>query len=299
MITRVSTFQSVNRAVFSVQVAAARVDASQRRVSTGRQLNQPSDDPTGTSQTLNFRKRIADLDQYSKTMDQAKGFMSTSETALDGVTLLIRQARSLAVQAASDTISTESRAGIANQIQNIVTQVGSLGNTAYGSRYVFGGQRTQTVPFINAGDTFTYQGGTFLNGDGNLTLDVGRGEEMVTNVTGDKVFPAILAVLKDLRNHVSTGEVQLTSREDLAKLDTQLGNLLNVRTDLGSKVQRIEQTKNRNDGLKVSFTEFVSQIEDADLPKSITELQTAQLGYQAALQATASGFKSSLLDYIR
>lgn len=299
MITRVSTFQSVDRAVFSVQAASARVDAAQHRVSTGKQLTQPSDDPTGTSQTLNFRKRIADLDQYSKTMDQAKGFMSTSEAALDSVTILVRQARSLAVQAASDTISTESRAGIANQIQNIITQVGNLGNTAYGSRYVFGGQRTQTVPFVNSSDSYTYQGGTVLNGDGNLTLDVGRGEEMVTNVTGDKVFPAILDSLNELRDHVSTGNVQLTSREDLAKLDTQLGNLLNVRADLGSKIQRIEQTKTRNDSLKVSFTEFVSQIEDADLPKSITELQTAQLGYQAALQATASGFKSSLLDYIR
>ena len=99
MITRVSTFQSVQRAVFSVQNTAARVDAAQRRVSTGKQLNQPSDDPTGTSQTLNFRKQIADLDQYGRTMDQAKGFMSTTEAALDSVTMLIRQARSLAVQA--------------------------------------------------------------------------------------------------------------------------------------------------------------------------------------------------------
>ena len=299
MITRVSTFQAVDRALYSVQAASGRVDAAQQRISTGKQLNQPSDDPTGTSQTLNFRKRIANLDQFNKTMDQAKGFMSTSETALDSVTLLIRQARSLAVQAASDTITAESRAGIANQIQNIMTQVGNLGNSNYGSRYVFGGQRTQTAPFLNSGDSYDYQGGTPLNGDGNLTLDVGQGEEMVINVTGDKVFPAILDTLKDLRDHVSTGNVQLTSREDLEHLDKQLGNLLNVRADIGSKLQRIEQTKSRNEGLKLSFTEFVSKIEDADLPKSITELQTAQLGYQAALQATASGFKTSLLDYIR
>ena len=299
MITRVSTFQSVQRAVFSVQNTAARVDAAQRRVSTGKQLNQPSDDPTGTSQTLNFRKRIADLDQYGRTMDQAKGFMSTTEAALDSVTMLIRQARSLAVQASSDTLSTDARTGIANQIQNIITQVGSLGNTTHGSRYVFGGQRTQTAPFINAGDTYSYQGGTFSNGDGNLTLDIGRGEEMTTNVTGDKVFPAVLDTLRELRDHVATSSVQLTSREDLSKLDKHLSNLLNVRADLGSKIQRVELTKNRNDGLKLSFTEVVSQIEDADLPKSIMELQTAQLGYQAALQATASGFKSSLLDYIR
>ncbi len=299
MIGRVSTFQSVERAVFSVQTASSRVDAAQRRVSTGKQLTQPSDDPTGTSQTLNFRKRISDLDQYDKTMDQAKGFMATSEAALESVSLLVRQARQLAVQAANDTVGNEGRQGITNQIQNIITQVGNLGNSSYGTRYVFGGQRTQNPPFLPDGAGFTYQGGTHLNADDKLILDIGQGEEMVTNVSGEAVFPGVLDALRDLRNHVASNDVRQTSHDDLAKLDVQISSLLNVRADLGSKIQLVDQTKNRNDALKLNFTDFVSKIEDADLPKSITELQTAQLSYQAALQATSSGFKNSLLEYLR
>ena len=299
MIGRVSTFQSVERAVFSVQTASSRVDAAQRRVSTGKQLTQPSDDPTGTSQTLNFRKRISDLEQYDRTMDQAKGFMATSESALENVSLLVRQARQLAVQAASDTVGNEGRQGIANQIQNIITQVGNLGNSAYGSRYVFGGQRTQNPPFLPDGASFIYQGGKYTDGNDKLILDIGQGEEIVTNVTGEAVFTGILDDLRSLRNHVASNDVRQTSHDDLAKLDVRISSLLNVRAELGSKIQLVDQTKNRNEALKLSFTDFVSKIEDADLPKSITELQTAQLSYQAALQATASGFKSSLLDYVR
>jgi flagellar hook-associated protein 3 FlgL len=299
MISRVSTLQTVDRAVFGVQVAASRIDLAQQAVSTGKQLNQPSDNPTGTAQTLTFRKRIADLQQYGKTMQEAKNFMATSETALENTTNLLRQARQLAVQAASDVNSNQAQIGIANQIQNIINQVGALGNAQYGSRYVFGGQHTQTAPFVNAGATFTYQGGTVIDGDGKMIVDIGQGEEIVMNVTGDEVFPPILDVLKKLRDDISTGNVQATSREDLAAIDRELGNLLNVRGDFGSKMQRVELTQNRNTSLTLNFTQFVSQIEDADLPKSITELQTAQLGYQAALQATASSFKGSLLEYIR
>lgn len=299
MLTRVSTFQTVDRAVFHVQTAASRVDQAQKQISTGKQLNQPSDNPTGTAQTLSFRKRIADLEQYNKTMDEAKNFMATSESALENVTTLVRQARQLAVQASSDTTTAESRVGIANQLTNILHRVAALGNTQYGSRYVFGGQQTQTVPLIADNGSYVYQGGKVLDGDGNLTVDIGQGEELVTNVTGDRVFPAVLATLKDLTEHVSTGDAQRTSREDLAALDKNLGNLLSTRSDFGVKIQRVELTKTRNTQLSDTFASFVSQIEDADLPKSITELQTAQLGYQAALQATASGFSNSLLEYLR
>src|SRR5690349_18854173 len=133
MALRVSTNQIVAESLFGINEAFARFDAAQTKINTGKQLQKPSDDPAGTAQTLDFRERVAEIDQFGKTLDQAKGFLATSESALSTVSDLLRQARSIGVQAASDNVNAETRTALANQIQNIITQIGNIGNTSYGA----------------------------------------------------------------------------------------------------------------------------------------------------------------------
>jgi flagellar hook-associated protein 3 FlgL len=295
---RVSSTQIARSALYSVGTAYSRFDEAQRIISTGKQLQAPSDDPAGMAQALSFRKQMSDLDQYGRTMDQAKGFMATAETALDSITTLVRQARAIGVQGATDSITTETRVALANQIQNIIKQLGNIGNTSFGSRFVFAGQLTQTPPLLPNGNTFDYVGGTTAKGNADIVLDIGTGESLTVNVTGDQIFSGLLTALGDLRDHVSVGDSQRVSREDLAALDGELSNLLSARADIGSKIQRIDITRSRNELTKVNFTEFISNIEDADIPKAIVELQIAETAYQAALEATTRAFQSSLLDYL-
>lgn len=296
---RISSVQVARNSLYGITTAYSRFDEAQSRVSTGRQLQSPSDDPSGMAQSLSFRKDLSDIEQFGRTMDQAKGFMAMTETALDSVTVLTRQARALAVQGATDGISGETRTALASQIQNIIKQIGALGNTTYGSRYVFSGQQTQTAPMKPNGNTFDYVGGAAATGDGAIILDIGRGEPLQVNVTGDQVFTPLLNALGALRDHVALGDTQRVSREDLAALDTQLGNLLSARADIGSKIQRVDVTRSRNELTKINFTQFISNIEDADIPKAIVDMQIAETAYQAALQATSRAFQTSLLDFLR
>jgi len=296
---RVSTIQIAESSLLGVTEAFSRFDDAQRRVNTGKQVQKPSDDPSGVAQSLNFRERLSEIDQFGRTMDQAKGFLATSESALDSVSALLRQARTIAVQGGSDNNSQETFQALAGQIQNIITQIGNIGNTSYGSRYVFAGQRTNAPPFVGAGRSFNYVGGTALTGDGDLVLDIGRGEAMTVNVTGDTALSPALAALTQLRDDLAMGQSALISQNDIAALDTQINNILSVRADMGAKVQRIDLTKQRNEMTKVNFTQFISNIEDADMPKAVVEMQTAQTAYQAALASTARAFSTSLLDFLK
>lgn len=310
MSQRVSSVQIAQSSLYGIASAYARFDRAQTEINTGKQVQQPSDDPSGTAESLNFREQISEIDQFGKTMSTAKGFMSTAETALDSVNGLLRQARSIAVQGASDDISTETRTALSSQLQNIIDQVGALGNTTYGQRFVFAGQRTQQNPFVAGGaGGYVYQGGKQATGDGDIVLDIGRGEAMTINSTGDQIFsplvedqvgpPAVKAVLTQLRDDVAYGASDVVSRQDIANLDTQINNVLTVRADLGAKIQRIDATVSRNDQNKVNFTKFISNIEDTDIPKAVVEMQTAQTAYQAALSSTARAFQNSLLDFLR
>ncbi len=132
-----------------------------------------------------------------------------------------------------------------------------------------------------------------------MTLTIGRNETIKINVTGDQVFIPLLNALGKLRDDVSTGATSVISNTDLTQVDAQLNNVLAVRADLGSKVQRLQLTTQRNEVTKENYTKFISNIEDADIPSSIVELQTAQTAYQAALQSTSRTFQNSLLDFIK
>src|SRR5205823_5218624 len=89
-VMRVSTSEMADSSLYGIMSAYNRFDEAQTKVNTGKQVQKPSDDPSGTAQSLDFRQNVSNLDQYGKTMDQAKGFMGTSETALDSVSSLLR-----------------------------------------------------------------------------------------------------------------------------------------------------------------------------------------------------------------
>jgi flagellar hook-associated protein 3 FlgL len=299
MSLRISSSQIVDSSLSGISEAYSRFDTAQTQIDSGKQLQKASDNPSGLAQSLEFKERVSEIDQFGKTLDQARGFLSTSESALDSVNSLLRQARTYAVQGASDNTTPEARQAISGQIQNIINQLGNIGNTTYGARHVFAGQRTTTPPFAASASTFVYNGGTTATGDAALNLDIGRGETLQINATGDQIFTPALTALTKLRDDIATGQDNQISQNDLTALDTQINNVVSTRADFGAKINRIDDTKQRNELTKVNFTKFISDIEDTNIPKAVVELQTSQTAYQAALQATARAFQSSLLDFLK
>ncbi len=298
MSMRVSSFEIANSSLYDIESSFERFNQAQTVVSSGEQLQQPSDNPTGIAELLQFQAQNSDLTQYTSNIDQAKSFLSATSSALASVTNLAQQARSIAVQGANDSSDANMRTGLANQLQNIITQLVSIGNSSYDSRYLFAGQRTQTTPIVESGSSYSYAGGSVATGDANLDLTIGQGETITMNVTGDTVFTPLLSTLQSLQTDIANGNLSAVSKVDLANIDTQLNSLSGVNADVGSKVDRLQQTEQRYGQMMTNFTQFISQIQDANVPKAVIALQTAQTTYQAALEATSRDFQDSLLNFL-
>jgi flagellar hook-associated protein 3 FlgL len=296
---RVSSLEVAQTSLNGIMTSYDRFAVAEAQVSTGKQLNQPSDNPSGTAQVLNLNEQMSELDQYDSIISQANTFLSSSDAALSSVTSLVEQARTIAVQAANGTTDTTTLGALTNQIQSIIQQVGAIGNTSDGNQYVFAGQRSDTPPFVGNGNGFNYVGGSVTTGDGNIDLTIGRGETITVNATGDSVISPILTTLSQLRNDVASGATQSITQNDLSAIDTQLNNVTAVRANFGSLVDRLNQTTQRNALTKQNFTQFVSNIQDANIPSTVVELQTAQTAYQAALQAASKDFQYSLLNFLQ
>jgi flagellar hook-associated protein 3 FlgL len=288
-----------DNALFDVTRATERLAKAQATVSSGKVLNKPSDDPNGVAQSLTLRETLDNMEQYQRNVDDAKGFMNTTDSALGSAMRLLRNARVLALQGATDGSTSEARDGLAKQVDAIITSLGQLSNATYKSKYIFAGQRTTTPPFTATPTGYTYQGGSAATGDDTLRVDISRGESMVINVAGDTVFDDVFSTLSTLRDHIAGGQTGTISRDDLTALDAVMDSVTGLQADFGAKVQRLDQTSQRMEQTEIEFTNLLSKIEDADIPAAVVQLQTAQTAYQAALTATARSFQQTLLDFLR
>jgi flagellar hook-associated protein 3 FlgL len=79
---RISTgwqFWQMERAI---ERANERLSLWQRRVSTGRRLEQPSDDPVGSVHALAIRQSLQQLDQYGRNIREARALSASHRTGV-------------------------------------------------------------------------------------------------------------------------------------------------------------------------------------------------------------------------
>ncbi len=104
----------------------------------------------------------------------------------------------------------------------------------------------------------------------------------------------MLVLVNALRNDDQEGTSML-----LQNLDDAMQNLLNHRAAVGARAIRLEGTHARLSDLDLGFTKLLSEVEDADISKLITDLATYENNYRASLIASAKIIQPTLLDFLR
>src|SRR5919107_1180114 len=70
----------------------------QEQLSSGRSISAPSDSPTGTNRAMQTRSDQAALDQQSRNITDAKSWLDTADSVLQGMIDATRKVRDLTVQ---------------------------------------------------------------------------------------------------------------------------------------------------------------------------------------------------------
>src|SRR3954451_348607 len=100
--------------------ASDRLAEYQEKLSSGKQLTKPSDDPTAIGSALRLR---ADLDanrQYQRNVDAATGWQDATDSALGSINDIVQRARELLVQAGNDSLGPTGRSEIASEITQLI-----------------------------------------------------------------------------------------------------------------------------------------------------------------------------------
>ena len=230
---RVSNKQMLNSVTRSVATTSEQLLKLQQRAASMKMINRPSDDPSGMNKVLDYRTKIASVDQYLRNIESAKTRVEATVTNLETVYDLLNDAKEIAIgQTAGGDGS--GRETAATQIGNIYDQIRDIANTRIGGSYIFAGHQTDTMPFpknkviteaaseLSGGEYFSISSDTDYyvwydidNGssDPGISGRTGIEVDISSGATADQVAAATQAAidaLADFDATVSGDEVTIT-----------------------------------------------------------------------------------------
>ena len=294
---RISNRLLIDKTLANIRSNTERLANSQNQVATGRRIMVPSDDPTGTVTSLTLRSADGEAEQSQKNLDQAAGWLNTTDIALQDVNSIIQRARELTVQGANETLGPAETTALANEVDQLLEHSMQLANSQSGDRYVFGGFNTRTPAFNFLDPAKTdWQ----YNGDnGNIQRSVAPGVKLGVNISGDRVFPSVFDALIGIRDDLRAHNQSSLSLNRLDELDSVHNDVLNAVGEVGAKGARLDLTKKQISATRLNNAGQISTIEQVDMTEAIINLSARQTALQASLAAGARTIQPTLLDFLR
>ncbi len=111
---------------------------------TQKKINRPSDDPVGMTRILNYRASIAENVQFESNVSTAKGWLTTTDSALSQSQTILSKLMSKASQAATGGITDENRLQISFEVRQLFQQLVALANTEYAGSSIFAGHKIES-----------------------------------------------------------------------------------------------------------------------------------------------------------
>ena len=138
-----------------IEDSSSRVARTQQKLSSGKEITRPSDDPLAAGRALALRVDVEGLKQYQTNVTDDAAWQDATDVALDTAGRHLTRVRELVVQAASDSTSPQGRQAIADEVDQLIEATKQEADANYAGRYLFAGTNTTTPPYaINGSDAY-------------------------------------------------------------------------------------------------------------------------------------------------
>ena len=283
----------------SIEMAQQNMQTAIEQMSTGRSVNNLSDNPGAATAFVNNQALSSQNDQFLTNLNDLQGKLQAADSTLNNVVQLLTTAISLGTEGANGTESAANRQVIAQQVQGIQQQILSLANASYEGTYIFAGTDVTTQPFAQNSSA---PSGVQYNGNTNTTtVQIAQGESMQTNASGDQIFMNgggnVFQALHDLANALNSGTGIDTATTEVQQAFSQIGN---QRVFYGNALNQIQNTQNFLNQEQVNFSTQQNNLVGVDMTKVIATESQDQVTEQATLSATAQTLSlPTLLSFLK
>lgn len=273
----------------------------QNQIVTGRVINTPEDEPKAIGTVLLFDEQIARIEQHERNTELGRDFMDNSEGALGQLSAGLQRARELAVRAANGASTHQDRLAVREELFQLMDDALTVSNQRFGTKYLFGGTRTEVKPFtLNTGTLIA----TYNGNNRDVLAQIESGQTIAVNLPGDSgsgtgVFQTVFSAFKTVIDAINANDPTTLSYTSLTKFDAAVDSVAQSRTLLGARSNRMAINVERLQDIKISAQRFRSELQDLDIAEGITKLTSAETTFRAALAIGARVLQPSLLDFLR
>lgn len=294
-----------------------KMDQLKEQLSSGKSINRPSDDPISTAQLLAAKSALNAQKEYHRNMEDAMGWLDTTDGALANANEVLQRSRELAVYGSNGTLPEQSMNALADEVNKLVEEMVQIANTNYAGRFIFGGGNTTKPPFeITGTDNSGVTEVQFINSsfdeslldetyklkfeiESGVTIDVSAGEKTFhTDANGNADINAVFNTMIKLRQ-----ELQAGNKEEISSLidefDKFIDNVLSERAVVGANSKRMRAAQDRSSIYELNLNKLLGRLGDVDYAEATMNFKVQEAVYHASLATGARLIQPSLIDFLK
>ncbi len=288
--SRIRTNIAAENAYNSLEASSRDVSLRQLRLSTGKRINNASDDVAGYISSRALAARNGSLKAALNSVGDAQNVANILMDSLDNINQLLTDIKNAAATASSGAMGTDEKVALAKAAYRLSQQLQTVvDSTVFGGKQLLNG--TFSADFVigtNAANTLLTLGidMTYSSSEFNVPSEYFDANAMNTGFYGG-------VTNLDLRelNNVSAEDLGIFSTTEIHSTMTSLAdaidNVNNIASYLGGLVNRLNSQEDLLKGQITNYNAAISRLEDTDVAKEQLELIKSQFLQQASLTSLA------------
>ncbi len=284
----------------TISQSRARVEELQTKIATNKRIQNPSDDPAGTSRLMRLSKQAEQLSSYRGNIENGLAFAENSTIAMETINdevsnVLVTMTR------VNNSANQDNMSQFAESIDASLNAIMQAANSEYDGKFLFGGTDFNQPPYgytadesaieLKAGDVsgeHLLKISKFTNQKINIT-----GKELFGDIDGSTdIFNTLISIRDDLRNGVMPDAAATERIEDFSK------NVVDKLAREGTVINKLTDTDLILENQEVIAQDLLSKENDTDIAKSLIDLQNQEYILELSYKMSSMILPKSLMDYI-
>ena len=278
------------------------IQEAQMRIASGKKILRTSDSPIDATNISAAKEQKIMLDRYSSNLDRAQYRLALTDETLGQAATIMTRILELSIQAVNDTYASEDRQSIRAEINELKKGMVELANKKdLTGQSLFAGFKVNSDAFeIDKNGVVQ-----FVGDRGTHSVQISESMRLQTGVDGASAFMRVesnyghdsaFEIIEIVENQIMSGRLEEGTLDDINKA---IEHITRQQTLIGAKLSKADMQREALGQRALMLNENISDLEDADISKLVTDMQTMITGRAAAQQAFVNIGRQSLFDFIR
>jgi flagellar hook-associated protein 3 FlgL len=304
MTDRITPSMVTNTALRNLNRSFTSLNRSSEELSSGKSIQQPSDNPLGAGRTLDLESQLEGLTSYAGNVSEGIARGNTVTAALNSISEVVHRVRALVVQSGNGVLNQSDLNNLAQEVEGLTETVKQDANVRFGDEYLLSGTQTETAPYSpGAEDAYHGNEGSILRSIApGTTVGVGGSAGSLLGEGQASGDGKLLDVMRTIAAQMREGTPEALESLRGATLSGLAANehaLTAMQAHSATVVDQLHAAESSIEEMRTSTSEMLTKVDGVNVAQTSIEYTGQQAAYEAALRASATIVQLSLMEFLK